>query len=216
MNLILFGAPGTGKGTQSSYLISHFQLRHISTGNLFRSAVKERSALGLEAASYMDQGKLVPDSVVIGLIKEVLLKKSSKRDFIFDGFPRTLAQAEALDELLSQMDLKLNRVLHLQVSKSVLLERLVGRRVSEKSGHVYHIQFSPPTIEGICDKTGEKLVHRNDDKEDVVQTRLQAYLDQTAPLISYYKDKNLLTEIDGQGSPEEVSSRIKDSLMQEV
>ena len=224
MNLLLFGAPGTGKGTQSSYLTISYKLRHISTGNLFRKALQEKTELGLKAQSYMDQGKLVPDSIVIGLIKEVLtdssselsneeeIEKKSYQGFILDGFPRTLVQAQSLDALLIDMDLQLDKVLYLKVPEDVLIERIVGRRVAEKSGHVYHIKFNPPKKEGVCDKTGEKLIHRNDDKKEVVKQRLKAYYEQTAPLIKYYYKKNILFELDGCGSPEEVFSRIQKEL----
>lgn len=224
MNLLLFGAPGTGKGTQSAYLTTSYKLRHISTGNLFRKALQEKTELGLKAQSYMDQGKLVPDSIVIGLIKEVLTglslnlsndegtEKKSYKGFILDGFPRTLVQAQSLDVLLVDVDLQLDKVLYLKVPEEVLIERIVGRRVAEKSGHVYHIKFNPPEKEGICDKTAEKLIHRNDDKEEVVKQRLKAYHDQTAPLIKYYYHKNILFELDGCGSPEEVFSRIQKEL----
>lgn len=210
MNLLLFGAPGTGKGTQSSFLISHYKLHHISTGDLFRKALGEKTPLGLKAQSYMDRGELVPDSIVIALIEEVLA--DIKSGFILDGFPRTLAQAEALDSLLKNMTLDLDKVLYLKVPESVLIERIVGRRVAEKSGHVYHIKFNPPLKEGVCDKSGEKLVHRNDDREEVVKQRLKAYREQTEPLIKYYHEKNILFELDGCGSPKEVFSRLQSVL----
>ena len=209
MNLLLFGAPGTGKGTQSTFLISHYQLFHISTGDLFRKALREKTPLGLKAQSYMDRGELVPDSVVIALIEQVLVDVKSYKGFILDGFPRTLAQAESLASLLSNMSLSLDKVLYLNVPEEILVERIVGRRVAEKSGHVYHIKFNPPKKEGICDKSGEKLIHRNDDKEEVVTQRLKAYKEQTAPLIEYYRKKNILFELDGCGSPAEVFSRIQ-------
>ena len=209
MNLLLFGAPGTGKGTQSTFLISHYQLFHISTGDLFRKALREKTPLGLKAQSYMDRGELVPDSVVMALIEQVLVDVKSYKGFILDGFPRTLAQAESLDSLLNNMDLSLDKVLYLNVPEEILIERIVGRRVAEKSGHVYHIKFNPPKEAGVCDKSGEKLIHRNDDKEEVVTQRLRAYKEQTAPLIEYYRKKNILFELDGCGSPAEVFSRIQ-------
>ncbi len=212
MNLLLFGAPGTGKGTQSAFFISHYKLFHISTGDLFRKALREKTPLGLKAQSYMDRGELVPDSVVIALIEQVLVDVKSRNGFILDGFPRTLAQAESLDSLLNNMGLKLDKVLYLNVPEEILIERIVGRRVAEKSGYVYHIKFNPPEKEGICDKSGEKLIHRNDDKEGVVTQRLKAYKEQTAPLIEYYREKNILFELDGCGSPKKVFSRIQ-SLM---
>ena len=251
MNLLLFGAPGTGKGTQSTFLISHYNLYHISTGDLLRKALRDKTPLGLKALSYMDRGALVPDSVVISLIEKVLAalslyekKKSTMnldahpsgkqsvvnldahprkkgqecseekvyRGFILDGFPRTLAQEKALGALLKTLGLKLNRVVYLNVPDEVLVERIAGRRVAEKSGCVYHVKFNPPRREGICDKSGEKLVHRNDDKEGVVKQRLQAYYRQTAPLIECYRKRNILLELDGGGSPKEIFSRIQTAL----
>ena len=206
MNLLLFGAPGTGKGTQSAFLISKYKIRHISTGDLFRKALREKTSLGLQAMSYMDQGKLVPDSVVVALIREVLVdfSKKKKQGFILDGFPRTLVQAIALESLLNDLKLQLDKVLYLNVPTVVLIERIVGRRVAEKSGCVYHIKFNPPQIEGVCDKSGEKLIHRNDDRREVVMQRLKAYREETAPLIEYYRKKNILFELDGNDSPEKV------------
>ena len=210
MNLLLFGAPGTGKGTQSSFLISHYKLYHISTGDLFRKALGEKTPLGLKAQSYMDKGELVPDSIVISLIEEVLA--DIKSGFILDGFPRTLDQAEALDSLMKKMSLALDKVLYLNVPEPILIERIVGRRVAEKSGYVYHVKFNPPQKEGICDRSGEKLIHRSDDKEEVVVQRLKAYREQTEPLIEYYREKNILFELNGCGSPKEVFSRLQSVL----
>ena len=211
MNLLLFGAPGTGKGTQSAFLISHYKLHHISTGDLFRKALRENTPLGLKARSYIDQGDLVPDSMVIALIREVI-SHFSHQGFIFDGFPRTLAQAEALDFLLNDLSVTLDKVLYLNVPESVLVERIVGRRVAEGSGCVYHIEFKPPRKAGVCDESGEKLIHRSDDKDEVVKQRLKAYNEQTAPLIEYYRKKNILFELNGYGTPEEVFSRIQTAL----
>jgi len=226
MNLLLFGAPGTGKGTQASFLVSHYSLYHISTGDLFRKA--KGTDLGKKAKSYMDNGDLVPDSIVIALIKQELSKLfslsvsnddklqkisqgnniQSSQGFILDGFPRTLVQAEALDEMLNDLNLVLDKVLYVTVPEKILLERIVGRRVAEKSGHVYHIKFKPPMKPGVCDKTQEKLIHRSDDKEDVVKKRLENYYKQTAPLIQYYHSRRILFEIDGCGASKEVFSRI--------
>ncbi len=231
MNLLLFGAPGTGKGTQSAFLTSHYKLCHISTGDLFRKALNEKTSLGLKAESYMCQGKLVPDSIVISLIKEVLvnprknIKKTDQnteknicfetkffRGFILDGFPRTLAQAESLDSLLRGLKLNLDKVLLLNVPESILIERITGRRVAKKSGRVYHIKFSPPKKDAVCDTTGEPLIHRKDDKEEVIKARLKTYHKQTFPLIEYYRKKNILCELDGCGSPKEVFLRIQKKL----
>ena len=207
-NLILFGSPGTGKGTQSKLLISKYKFHHISTGDLFRRAIRDKTALGQEARSYMEKGQLVPDTVVINLIKEVL-NLSSEPGFIFDGFPRTQAQATALDSLLQELELTLDKVLYLQLPETILIERIEGRRVAEKSGCVYHIKFNPPRKEGVCDKSGEKLVHRPDDIAEVIKKRLQAYYEQTLPLIKYYNKQNILQEVDACGTPKEVFLRIE-------
>ena len=238
LNLLLFGAPGSGKGTQSALLKKHYHLRHISTGDLFRKA--KGSPLGTRAQTYMNQGKLVPDSIVIDMIKNeikpsALLTNAKKhfnktegkslnhknptntqnKGFILDGFPRTQAQALALDALLHTLKMKLNQVLYLQVPENILIKRVTGRRVAEKSGLVYHIDFYPPKKENICDKTGENLIQRKDDTEDLVRERLKNYHKQTAPLIEYYQKQNLLLTIQGVGSSEEVFSKIQKSLNQQ-
>ena len=218
LNLLLFGAPGAGKGTQSALLKNHYHLRHISTGDLFRKA--KGSALGLRAQTYMNRGELVPDSIVIDMIKKDLNRentnpisiKNPESGFILDGFPRTHAQATALDSLLHTLNMKLDHVLYLQVPENILIKRITGRRVAEKSGLVYHIDFYPPKKENICDKTGEKLIQRKDDTEDLVRERLKNYHRQTAPLIEYYRKQNLLLTVQGAGSSEEVFLQIQKSL----
>ncbi len=213
MNIVLFGAPGTGKGTQSDLLVSHFKLYHISTGDLFRKALSEKTALGLKARSYMDQGQLVPDFVVTSMVEEIFNSPTfavdASKGFILDGFPRTIAQAKVLDTLLAKYKRPLDQVLCLNVSQSELIERLTGRRIAMKSGHVYHILFHPPKKEGVCDISGEQLIHRKDDTKYVVQNRLAAYQQQTAPLIAYYRNQNILVDMDGTGTKEEVFARIK-------
>ena len=218
MNLLLFGAPGTGKGTQAELLVSTYRLCLISTGNLLRSAIQQKSALGIKALSYMDKGQLVPDSLVINLIKkkvEVLKSKDTKatqKGLILDGFPRTLAQAKALDILFKDLKCKLSAVFYLKVPNKILIERITGRRLAKKSGLVYHIKFRPPKNPGFCDKTGEKLIQRSDDSENVAQKRLQTYEQATYPLIDYYRQKNLLHTLNGEGSVTQVFSRIKKVL----
>ena len=213
MNLLLFGAPGSGKGAQSALLKQHYGFHHISTGDLFRKA--KGTPLGLRAQDYMNQGKLVPDSIVIDMIKEELNKICFARkatDLILDGFPRTLAQAIALDSLLQDLKMKLDRVLYLKVPEKVLIQRLTGRRVAETSGFVYHIHFHPPKKKDICDKTGERLIQRKDDTKEVVQERLKSYHQQTQPLLEYYLQKNLLLELKGDDSLEKVFSQIQRAL----
>ena len=212
MNLLLFGAPGTGKGTQSLFLVSHYSLSHISTGDLFRKAMSEKTPLGVKAQTYMDKGQLVPDTLVLQLIEQAWDKTTTKKGFILDGFPRTLNQAQALDSLLKNTGRSLDKVLYLTVPEETLIKRITGRRTAEKSGKVYHIEFQPPKNPGFCDETGEKLIHRADDKKEVVAERLKAYHEQTAPLIQYYKDKDILSEVEGLGSPTEVFYRIQTLL----
>ncbi len=216
INLLLFGAPGSGKGTQSALLVRHFRLYHISTGELFRKALKEKTPMGLEAQAYMDKGHLVPDSLVIDLLEKALVawpsQSKAQGGFVLDGFPRTLPQAEALTALLKKIRLELYRVLYLNVPEKVLTERLTGRRVAEKSGLVYHLKFKPPKRENICDQTGEKLIQRKDDTEALVKERLKTYRQQTAPVLEYYKNKQLLLEINGEGLPEQVFSQIQAGL----
>ncbi len=216
MNIVLLGAPGTGKGTQADLLVSDLNFYHISTGELFRKALSQKTALGIKAGAYINQGKLVPDAVVICLIEEVFTSTQFKKNnlpFILDGFPRTLAQALALDNLLKKTKQTLHKVVYLHVSQQVLMERLTGRRVSEKSGRVYHLLFHPPQKkEGFCDVTGERLIQREDDTKQAVKERLKAYTKQTLPLIEYYNKKNILVKINGEGSQKEVFTRIKTTL----
>lgn len=211
MNLILFGPPGAGKGTQSELLIARQGMKHISTGDLFRSAIKDGTKLGQEAKSYLDAGKLVPDSVTIGLVEEVLSKPSEK-GFILDGFPRTVVQAEALAKMMKALELKLDRVVFLEVPLNMLLKRLTGRRVCKSCGAVYHVESKPPKKDDVCDVCGGAVVQRPDDKEDVIRTRLEAYEQSTRPLKDYYKAGGPYVEVDGMGATEEVYGRILKAL----
>lgn len=211
MNIILFGPPGAGKGTQSALLVEQMKMNHISTGNLLRSAVSEKTALGLKAKSFMDSGKLVPDEVVIGLVEDIL-QKSGSQGFILDGFPRTAPQAEALEGLFKRLKIDLKKVVFLEVDKSILLKRLTGRRVCEKCGAVYHIESNRPKVDGQCDKCGSQLVHRSDDSENVISQRLVAYETSTSPVKEFYKKRELLVEVDGSGEAKAVFDRIKKAL----
>ena len=218
LNFLLFGPPGSGKGTQSDLLVKHFKLYHISTGELFRKALKEKTPLGLKAQVYMDTGHLVPDSLVIDLLERALVawlsqdKAKKEKGFVLDGFPRTLPQARALRAILKKIRLGLYKVLYLDVPEKVLTERLTGRRVAEKSGLVYHLKFKPPKKANICDHTGEKLIQRRDDTEALVKERLKTYHQQTAPVMEYYQSKNLLLKLNGDGLPEQVFSQIQANL----
>lgn len=207
MNLILFGAPGAGKGTQSELLIKRANMTQISTGDLFRAAIKGQTELGKKAQEYMDKGQLVPDSIVIGMVEEVL--RSGAKDFILDGFPRTVAQAEALDELLKKMNLSIGKAVFLEVPKQVLMDRLTGRRVCKNCGAVYHIVSKPTKMEGICDKCGGEVVQRNDDKAEVIETRLKTYDEFTSPLKEFYKKTGKYIELDGNRPTDDVYKEIE-------
>ena len=211
MNLILFGPPGAGKGTQSELLIERQKMRHISTGNLFREAIKNGTPLGMEAKGYMDGGKLVPDSITIGLVEEVL-KNLKGQAFVLDGFPRTVPQAEALVGLLKNLNLKVDKSLFLEVPLDMLLGRLTGRRVCKSCGAVYHVETKSTAKEGVCDACGGMVVQRADDKEEVIRTRLEAYEQSTRPLKDYYKTHGPYGEVNGVGSTEDVYGRIIKAL----
>ena len=211
MNIILFGPPGAGKGTQSALLVEQMKMNHISTGNLLRSAVSEKTALGIKAKSFMDSGKLVPDEVVIGLVEDIL-QKIGPEGFILDGFPRTAPQADALEALFKKLKIDLKKVVFLEVEKSILLKRLTGRRVCEKCGAVYHVENNRPKVDGQCDKCGSQLVHRSDDSENVISQRLVAYETSTSPVKEFYKKRGLLVEVDGSGEAKAVFDRITKAL----
>lgn len=207
MSIILFGAPGAGKGTQSALLVEKLGMTQISTGDLFRAAIKNKTELGIKAQSYMDAGQLVPDSIVIGMVEEVL--KSGVKNFILDGFPRTVPQAEALDELLKKLSLSVSKAIFLEVPRAELMSRLTGRRVCKNCGAVYHIVNKPSKTEGICDNCGGQVVQRNDDKTEVVGARLDVYDQYTSPLKDYYTKAHKYVEINGNRDTEAVFSDIK-------
>jgi len=211
LNLILFGPPGAGKGTQSALLIERMKMKQISTGDLFRAAIKNGTPLGKEAKGYLDAGKLVPDSVTIGLVEEEL-KNLNGQGFILDGFPRNVAQAEALEHLLKNLSLKVDRSVFLEVPLTLLLGRLTGRRVCKNCGAVFHIESKPTKVEGVCDVCGGQVVQRPDDKEEVIRTRLEAYETSTRPLKEYYKAKGHYVEVDGTGTSEDVYGRLAKAL----
>lgn len=206
MNILLFGPPGAGKGTQSALLIKKKAMRQISTGDLFRFAIKNGTPLGLEAKRYINEGKLVPDSVTIGMVREELAK--TRGHFILDGFPRNVAQAEALEVLLQELKIVVNKAIFLEVPDNYLLGRLTGRRVCKTCGATYHIEAKPPKAKGVCDVCGGPVIQRDDDKEEVIKTRLEAYEESTKPLKEFYQAKGQLVTVDGTGSAEEVFARI--------
>ncbi|GBE01582.1 adenylate kinase [bacterium BMS3Bbin06] len=208
MRIVLLGAPGAGKGTQAKKLIDKYGIPQISTGDILRKAVADGTPLGTEAKSYMNKGELVPDSVVIGLVKERLQQDDCKKGFILDGFPRNTAQAETLDRVLGEMGVPLQIALSVDVDPDVLMKRLTGRRTCRQCGQMYNIYFSPPAKEGICDKCGGELYHRDDDKEETIRKRLEVYENQTAPLIEYYKNKGILKSVNGVGNIEEIFANV--------
>lgn len=205
---LLFGPPGAGKGTQSDLLKVRLGAVHLSTGDLFRAAIKGGTALGKEAKSYMDAGKLVPDSVTIGLVREKL-QGNTVQMVILDGFPRNVSQAEALDQMLIEIGVSLGKAVFLDVPKNVLLERLSGRRVCAGCGAVYHAKASPPKVPNVCDKCGGKVDQRIDDREEAVATRLEVYESSTSPLRDFYLKREVLERVDGLGTSEEVFRRIE-------
>lgn len=211
MNIILFGAPGAGKGTQSSLLVEQLGMVQISTGDLFRAAIKNKTELGLLAQGYMDKGDLVPDSVVIGMVQEALLGLSGK-SFILDGFPRTVAQADELEKILVKLNIKIGQAIFLEVPPGDLIERLTGRRVCKSCGAVYHIKSKPTQRESLCDVCGGEVIQRNDDKLEVIATRLKNYEESTLPLKQFYKNKGKYLEVNGNRSTEEVFNDIEKNL----
>jgi adenylate kinase len=210
--VVLLGPPGAGKGTQAKLLQENFAACQISTGDILRKAVAEKTPLGREAAQYIDSGALVPDDVIVKLVAERLKEKDCEKGFILDGFPRTIPQAESLDAILKQMGLSLNRVLSVQVPRSVIIERLAGRRSCKQCGALAHMVFSPPKKAGVCDRCGGELSQRHDDEEETIANRLKVYENQTAPLVNYYRDCNLLREIDGVGPIDEIRTRVIEAL----
>ncbi len=212
MQLILLGPPGAGKGTQAKMLCSHFGIPQISTGDILREAVRNQSPMGVKAKTYMDAGALVPDDVVVGIVKERLLADDCRKGFVLDGFPRTVAQADALKQALAEMGIALDAVVSLEVDAEVLVERLAGRRTCKECGKGYHVKFDPAREPGICDVCGGELVQREDDREETIRKRLTVYREQTAPLVDYYKDEGLLRRVDGMGPMDEVQAQIREML----
>ncbi|MBD2844703.1 adenylate kinase [Paenibacillus sp. IB182496] len=212
MNILFMGPPGAGKGTQAERIVAEFGIPHISTGDAFRLAMREGTPLGQKAKEYVDQGLLVPDDVTNGIVRERLQQDDCSQGFLLDGFPRTLSQAEALDQMLSAMGRKLDHVINLKVDRSLLLARLTGRRICKSCGATYHVLFNPPKQEGACDKCDGELYQRSDDTEEKVGTRLDEYISKTAPLLSYYADKALLREVDGEKEIDTVTADVSNLL----
>ena len=192
MNIILMGLPGAGKGTQASEIVKKFPIPHISTGDMFRKAIKDETDLGKEAKSYMDRGELVPDEVTVGIVKERISEDDAKKGFLLDGFPRTIEQAEALNNIMSELDREIDAVINIEVPEEELMNRLTGRRICEKCGTTYHLVFNPPKVEGICDIDGGKLYQREDDNPETVSNRLSVNVKQSKPILEYYDEKGIL------------------------
>jgi len=211
LNLILLGPPGAGKGTQAERLQEDFPLAYVATGDILRAAVKEGTELGTEAKAYMDRGELVPDDVIIGVILDRLAESDTADGFLLDGFPRTAKQAEALDEALSHVDRRLSAALLIDVPEDDIVRRLSGRRICP-NGHVYHVEHNPPKQEGRCDVDGEELRQREDDREETIRKRLQVYREQTAPLVDYYDERDILHRFDGTRSPTEVHDHLRATI----
>ncbi|MEG1997850.1 MAG: adenylate kinase [Clostridiales bacterium] len=214
MRIVLLGAPGAGKGTQAEVLVKKLFLPHISTGDMFRAAISAGTELGLAAKDYMDKGQLVPDEVTVGIIKDRISQADCREGFLLDGFPRTLAQAAALDTLLADLKTSLTAVLNISVPADKLITRLTGRRMCRQCGAIYHLLYNAPQQENVCDNCGGELYQRSDDQETTVRNRLVVYENQTAPLIAYYAGKGLLHEINGDQPINEVMMELGQALGQ--
>ncbi|UBH15594.1 adenylate kinase [Macrococcus armenti] len=215
MNIILMGLPGAGKGTQASEIIKKYPIPHISTGDMFRAAIKNNTELGQKAKSYMDNGELVPDEVTIGIVRERLLEEDAKKGFLLDGFPRTVEQAVALNEMLAEAGRKIEAVVNIDVQEEELMNRLTGRRICETCGTTYHLVFNPPKVESICDIDGGKLYQRADDNPETVRNRLDVNIKQTKPLIDFYTQQGVLFNIDGSKDIKDVTAEVE-AVLQEL
>ncbi len=212
LNLILLGPPGAGKGTQAGRLVEDFDLPYYATGDILRGAVKDESELGREAKEHMDRGELVPDELITRVVAQRVDSKEARDGFVLDGFPRTIPQAESLDELLESRDRELTAALVIEASDEEVIRRLSGRRICVKDQHLYHVEFDPPKHEGKCDQDGSRLIQRDDDKPETVRRRLEVYHEQTRPLIAYYEERGLLRHFDGSREQAEVHDHIRATL----
>ena len=212
INLLIMGKPGAGKGTQAKILLDHYNLTHISTGNIYREEIKNKTKMGIEANKYISQGNLVPDDMTNDIVKEVLSRRDYPNGFMLDGYPRTETQADALDVMLQKLGIKLTAVINVDVDDEVLLHRMAGRRVCSNCGQTYHIDYHPPKIQGICDICGHQLIQREDDLEESVLNRLSIYNEMTKPLLDHYEQKGLLVVVNGENTSDEVFKDILSKL----
>ena len=208
MQIVLFGPPGAGKGTQAKFLSEEFNIPHISTGDILRENVRKGTPLGLKAKSYMDKGELVPDALLVDLVRGRLAEPDTKKGFLLDGYPRTIPQAKALDEILDDLNRKLDAVVNIDVGQAELVRRLSGRRMCKKCGASYHVAFNPPKAPDVCNACGDELYQRADDREEAIKNRLAVYHKQTQPVLDYYKKKGILINIDGDREIDEVKADI--------
>jgi len=212
MRLVLVGPPGAGKGTQAEFIAAHLSVPKISTGDIFRANVSQGTPLGKEAKKFMDAGDLVPDEITVGMVRDRLAEDDTRKGFLLDGFPRNVPQAQTLDDLLLSAGTPLDVILELVVDDDEVVRRLSGRRTCRNCGHVWHVDFDPPSVEGVCDICGGELFQRDDDKPETIRHRLEVYYEQTAPLVSYYAEKGLLVGIDAMGPVDDVTDRAISSL----
>ncbi|MCG7341139.1 adenylate kinase [Staphylococcus auricularis] len=208
MNIILMGLPGAGKGTQAAEIVKQFPIPHISTGDMFRKAIKDQTELGKIAESYTDRGELVPDEVTVGIVKERISEDDAKKGFLLDGFPRTIEQAEALKDIMQELDRDIDAVINIEVPEEELMNRLTGRRICEICGTTYHLVFNPPKVDGICDLDGGKLYQREDDNPETVGNRLNVNVKQSKPILEFYEKEGILKNIDGAKDINEVSEDV--------
>ncbi len=212
MRLVLLGPPGAGKGTQAELILKYFKIPHISTGDILREHIKNNTALGQKVKEYTDSGRLVPDDIILEIVQDRISKDDCSNGFLFDGFPRTIAQAEALDSILAEKGIELDFVINLDVEDQIIIDRILNRRFCPKCGKIYNLKLNPPKKDNICDDCNVELQQRKDDKLEVIKNRLEVYRQQTQPLITYYNSKNILINVPGDDTPEHIFEQIKKAI----